>query len=74
MKRWVIFLLVFPLLACTTSPVDEDLAETLPTVANLPDLGEAPELTNEVWLNTDTPLRLADLRGKVVLLEMWTFG
>ena len=32
------------------------------------------ELYNETWLNTDQPLRLADLRGKVVLLEMWTFG
>jgi thiol-disulfide isomerase/thioredoxin len=41
--------------------------------ANLPDLGLAPELTNQVWLNTDRPLRLADLRGKVVLLDMWTF-
>ena len=40
----------------------------------LSDLGPAPELTNEVWLNTDHPLRLADLRGTVVLLEMWTFG
>ena len=34
----------------------------------------APELQNEIWLNTDQPLRLAELRGKVVLLEMWTFG
>lgn len=42
--------------------------------AALPDLGAAPELTNQVWLNTPQPLRLADLRGKVVLLEMWTFG
>ena len=42
--------------------------------ADLPDYGEAPELTNDVWLNTDQPLRLADLRGKVVLLDMWTFG
>jgi thiol-disulfide isomerase/thioredoxin len=41
--------------------------------ADLPDLGEAPELQNTVWLNTDRPLRLADLRGKVVLLDMWTF-
>jgi thiol-disulfide isomerase/thioredoxin len=42
--------------------------------ADLLDLGEAPELKNEVWLNTDRPLRLTDLRGKVVLLDMWTFG
>ena len=41
---------------------------------DLPDLGNAPELSNQVWINTDQPLRLADLRGKVVLLEMWTFG
>ena len=42
--------------------------------ASLPDLGPAPELTNASWLNVDSPLRLADLRGKVVLLEMWTLG
>lgn len=42
--------------------------------ASLPDLGLAPELTNDTWLNVDAPLTLADLRGKVVLLEMWTFG
>lgn len=42
--------------------------------ATLPDLGLAPELTNDTWLNVDTPLRLADLRGKVVIVEMWTFG
>jgi hypothetical protein len=42
--------------------------------AALPDLGAAPELNNEVWLNTDQPLRLADLRGKVVLIDMWTYG
>ena len=40
----------------------------------LPNLGQAPELQNEIWLNTDHPLRLAELRGKVVLIDMWTFG
>lgn len=42
--------------------------------ADLPDLGLAPELHNDVWLNTDRPLRLSELRGKVVALDMWTFG
>jgi thiol-disulfide isomerase/thioredoxin len=46
----------------------------LRTSATLPDLGTAPELTNEVWVNVDSPLRLAGLRGRVILLEMWTFG
>ncbi len=34
---------------------------------------EAPEISNPVWLNSE-PLRLADLRGKVVMVEFWTFG
>lgn len=33
----------------------------------------APELSNTVWINS-APLRLADLRGKVILLEFWTYG
>lgn len=33
----------------------------------------APELSNQVWINSQ-PLRLADLRGKVILLEFWTYG
>ena len=51
----------------------EEISPPSPTSA-LPDLGEAPELTNQVWLNTPEPLRLSDLRGQVVLLDMWTFG
>ena len=41
--------------------------------AHYPDMGLAPELTNQVWINSPQPLRLAGLRGKVVLLDMWTF-
>ncbi len=45
-----------------------------PGRAPLPDYGPAPELHDSVWLNSDRALRLRDLRGQVVLLEMWTFG
>lgn len=43
-------------------------------VSNLPDYGPAPEFANESWLNTDVPLRFSNLRGKVVLVDMWTFA
>ena len=36
---------------------------------------QAPEFTNDTWINTDgATLRLKDLRGKVVLIEFWTYG
>jgi thiol-disulfide isomerase/thioredoxin len=35
----------------------------------------APELTGgRGWLNTDKPLTIAALKGKVVLLDFWTYG
>lgn len=37
--------------------------------------GPAPELkTQKGWLNTDKPLSLSDLKGKIVLLDFWTYG
>ena len=35
----------------------------------------APEFTGDKgWLNTDKPLSIAALKGKVVLLDFWTYG
>jgi cytochrome c biogenesis protein CcdA/thiol-disulfide isomerase/thioredoxin len=44
--------------------------------APLPVLGTAPEFTgNERWFNTpaDHPLTLEELRGRVVLIDFWTY-
>ena len=89
MKYWYLLLTIIFISGCASQatpqqeqsqtedimvkPSTQEVA-TPRTVANLPDLGEAPELTNEIWLNVDQPLRLVNLRGQVVLLDMWTFG
>jgi hypothetical protein len=47
--------------------------EQLQLLASLNNYGPAPQWHNDVWLNSE-PLTLADLRGKVVMVEFWTFG
>ncbi len=44
------------------------------SVSGLADLGPAPDFNSGPWINTDTPPTLESLRGKVVLVEFWTFG
>ncbi len=76
MKRlWLFGALLMGLTSCRASAAAEG-ANLEPQVAPpaLPDLGPAPELSNENWLNVAAPLRLADLRGQVVAIDMWTFG
>lgn len=35
----------------------------------------APEFPEKLdWLNVERPLGLADLRGRIVLLDFWTYG
>ncbi|WP_420629586.1 hypothetical protein [Candidatus Leptofilum sp.] len=84
----VFILLILVMTACTSTAAEEASSgevEVLasgtvvpPTrgevVVDLPDMGEAPEFLNEVWLNSDGQVTLAEQRGKVVLLEFWTFG
>ncbi len=75
MKRFLFGLVALILVGCAPQPgslrsTDSSVSKS----ASLPDLGPAPELTNETWLNVDAPLRLANLRGKVVIVEMWTLG
>ena len=83
MKLWQVLVIGLFLAACSVispgddlnelgDPVSKDVGENVEVT--LEDLGPAPELENEVWLNVDEPLRLANLRGSVVLIEMWTFG
>lgn len=44
------------------------------TVMALKDMGPAPEFTGLTdWFNSE-PLTMSDLRGKVVLIDFWTFG
>ena len=45
-----------------------------PTSSGLPELGEAPEFEGVTrWLNSP-PLTLSALRGKVVLIDFWTYN
>jgi thiol-disulfide isomerase/thioredoxin len=71
MKTRLLVFLFLGLAACAAPPA---AGAQSAAASDLPDLGTAPEFTNTVWLNSDSPLRLADLRGQVVLVEMWTSG
>ncbi len=44
----------------------------LPSFAGTMPAAEFPDGLD--WLNTEQPLSIADLRGKVVLLDFWTYG
>ena len=81
MRRYLFGLLALILFGCAARQNNASQSDiqtqtedsAMPNPASLPDLGPAPELKNTTWLNVDSPLRLANLRGKVVIVEMWTF-
>lgn len=74
-KQWA-YLLTFVLCLGQPYPVSAASKEgaKVPINKELEGNISAPEFPNHLeWLNTGRPLNLADLRGKVVLLDFWTF-
>lgn len=50
------------------------ISTTLPAAVELTDLGPAPDFTGiTAWINAN-PLTMQSLRGKVVVVEFWTFA
>ena len=68
--------LLLPVILTGCAAVETGVLSTPPMhkPLTLKDYGPAPELAGDTWINAQSPLRLDDLRGKVVALEMWTFG
>ncbi len=66
-----------PAETATPVPTDTPVATVAPTSPawRYANSGPAPQdFLSEPWINTDQPIHLADLEGKVVLVEFWTFG
>jgi cytochrome c biogenesis protein CcdA/thiol-disulfide isomerase/thioredoxin len=62
--------------AVHAAPANASQASLLADAHGLKDLGTAPEFTDtEDWFNTPAkqPLTLASLRGRVVLIDFWTY-
>jgi hypothetical protein len=72
LRLWILLILLGA--SCASPATMEPIKPMATDNADFPDLGAAPELSGEVWINSDAPLRLSDLHGQVVLVEMWTFG
>ncbi len=59
--------------AAEAGPLPAPIASSLPANVALENLGPAPDFTGiTAWINSH-PLTIASLRGKVVLVEFWTF-
>lgn len=80
MPKYLLMLFVIALTAsaCTAgSTTESTTASTTAKNVDTPTSGRtpAPEFPEGLdWLNVDQPLDLASLRGKVVLLDFWTYG
>ncbi|HUV30032.1 MAG TPA: thioredoxin-like domain-containing protein [Acidobacteriota bacterium] len=78
--RWFLYapawMVLIVTLSCTGGHTQQqsDPGDAFMTDKQLEGLVTAPEFpTHLQWVNTDHPLTLKQLRGKVVLLDFWTF-
>jgi DNA-binding beta-propeller fold protein YncE len=84
MKLWVLPIsILLVVTACTPSDsaveavVDDGTDETTTTLVTQSFAGtvDAPEFPEGLdWINTAEPITLNELRGKIVLLDFWTYG
>ncbi len=67
--KWLIYFIAF-LIIITGLKARSSLAESGKRVMTV----RAPELIGGTgWLNTDRPIYIKDLKGKIVLLDFWTY-
>lgn len=69
---WLIVLLLA--LSLTVGGLAQDVEPTEERYAGRPEAAAPPFPADLDWVNVDGELTLDDLRGKVVLLDFWTYG
>ena len=74
-RIWAFFILLMGFSLCPLWLVVSSSSKGLEMPVQESSRIRAPELSGgRGWLNTDKPLSLAALKGKVVLLDFWTYG
>jgi DNA-binding beta-propeller fold protein YncE len=75
--RSVMFVAVLSiaLAACTPASTDEETTTTTSSDESFAGTVDAPAFPLGLdWINTSEPIALNDLKGKVVVLDFWTYG
>ncbi len=58
-----------------TVPSNKAVVNGNQTGLDLPDYGQAPDFKDiSSWINTDKDINMNDLKGKVVLIDFWTYS
>lgn len=73
--RYLYALVLIATLATACTPGATDDSSTTSTLGSFAGTVDAPDFPDGLdWINTETPISLADLKGKVVVLDFWTYG